>query len=529
MNKVAIKSYWNHKVLNELTGRSFYNALVTYVILFKLLGLKSGDKIVVLTKDIEQMSLLLLASYITGIEILVSSTEDTEKDITARIIAFFPKVIFCERRAYEQLEKDIDQFRSIPSLKAILTTGVVLSNNVKFDMHMTRNQIYELVINDINRIIFIDDRDEFLRNYSDVMLGDSLVKGTVHYLSDSSVEFQRQIKCWIDNSHKDFVDNTEIGSLHSSGVSLNIDLQKNPYILMKLLIKSIRILESPEADTIIFDSEQFMQFWKEEIETIKQHPFKNYYYSKYPRLYKRYVENTFVKRLGKFKELIIINPDFSKNILNLLGKSKLPVSTLTILRRQWEPSFYNQKGKDLASNNGVALRNISTGMYTIEKNITTIPDGFWNWIKKIFSCEYNKKISIKNHLKGYTVDSIGDYFATDIEEKFIASPLIKDATFATIKGENYIFIEPNYNEADLFALDLGDYSELEDDFQIVTNMINKTLPKSLKISKITIVDNDTLIKSKNGKTKKYLYRGLLASSSYYTSISTLKTNPLSVL
>ena len=93
--------------------------------------------------------------------------------------------------------------------------------------------------------------------------------------------------------------------------------------------------------------------------------------------------------LGKFKELIIVNPDFSKTILSLLGKSNLPVSTLTILRDEYDPSFYNCKGNDLDKSNGIALRNVEGKGVYIEKQLIIHPASLIDWIKKLCYINYN--------------------------------------------------------------------------------------------------------------------------------------------
>jgi len=508
MNTAFIKQYWNNKVLNDLTGREFSNSLAIYVLMFKLLKFERNDKIVVFTKSIESMSLLMFASYICKLKILILN-EDNEKDTASRIIAFFPKAIFCERGLFNKLEEDLEKFNSIPSLQLILTTGVVLSDNVIFELHSTKDKSHLSIIKDVNGIVFINDINSFINNYSEILFSDTSSKLHVSYLSDSSVEFQKEIQYWADTAHKDFTDTTNIGSYYTNSVSLNMDIQKYPYILTKILMKNIRIDDS-QSDVHIFDSEHFEALWKELVEPVKQVLWRKVLYYKYPCLYRKYVEKTFKQKLGEFKEIIIINPSFSKNILNILGKSKLPVSTLTILRNEYDPSFYNNKGVDIASNNGTALRNISSDKVYLEKLVFSKPSNFWQRIKKFFGLSCLQIPIIKNYVTGYETDRIGDnVFATSIEEKFKSSSLVKDATFAIINDTNHILIEPDYDEADLFAIDLHDYSELEEDYKLITDLVNESLPTNLKISAITIVGKDGLIKSNTGNTKKYLYRGTL--------------------
>lgn len=504
-------TYWNHEVLNGLTGCTFLNSLVIYTTAFILLNIKKKDKIVIITDKIEQMSFLMLASYVSEVEILIINTEDHEKDITSRIVAFFPKAIFCERRdAYNKLEKDLENFHSIPSLEFILSTGVVLSNSIKFDLYLMKPTIkYFNIVEKINKMTFVEDLKSFIENESRLLDIDMSIKLRMRFLSDSSVNIQKLIQCWVDNKHVDFTENMILNDPCINGVNLNIRPQQYPYLVAKLLIKQIRILES-KADVYLFDSISFEEFWNDEIAILKENKWLNYLCIKFPFLYRKYIEIKMRKLMGKFKELIIINPTFSKTILSLLGKSNLPISTLTILRDEYDPAFYNCN-KDLAENNGLALRNVEGKGVCIEKQIITHPTSLLNWVKKLCYLRYNKTVITKNKIIGYDTDKLEhstlQFYANIIEEPFIANSLVKDAIYTELG--RCIYIEPNYEETDLIKMNVF---ELRIKLWIIVEEINKSLPESLQISKIELIDKRDLIKTKNGKTKKYFYRGPFSKS-----------------
>ena len=217
--------------------------------------------------------------------------------------------------------------------------------------------------------------------------------------------------------------------------------------------------------------------------------------------------------LGKFKELIIVNPTFSKYILRILGRSNLPVSTLTILRDEYDPAFYNCKGKNLDKSNGIALRNIEGKGVFIEKEIITHPTNPFKWVKKLFYPTYNVT---DNRIIGYDTDllSIGNdndlqFFATIIEDEFILSSLVNDAVYSQIDDSVIILIEPNNHELDLIKMDLSGLIPI---IRVIVDKVNQQLPESLQISDIRFVKHNDFVRSKTGKIKKYFYRGPISES-----------------
>ena len=497
---------WNQPVMNDLTGRSLINALFIYMYLFSRLGLKKGSKIVIITKDIEQMSLLLLSAYIKGLDVLVINTEDNEKSTASRIISFFPEVIFCERRSiYNELENDLENFHSIPTLKLILSTGVVLSNNIKFDLYLAKTINQYNIIRDDSSTMFTDNINDLISITSDIFsyTGDNKIQ--LCFTNDTSLDFEKLIKAWIDERHTDLLDH-----IGSNSISLNLNVQRYPYLLLKTLVKGIPIVEQ-NADVYLFDSESFEVLWNESIESVKQNKFRRILYLRIPFLYRWFVEKTIKHKLGKFNELIIINPEIPKNILNLLGKSKLPVSTITILRNEYDPAFYNRKGKDLATNDGLVLRNSvhSRPDVLIKKDIVLRPSSFFQWLKKLFGFSYLKKTYIQNKILGYQTDILpNNIFATDIESMFIACPLVKDAVCCRLEHQNQIFILLNDEEIELMSYDSYEINSI---LQTAIQNINKSLADQSKIYKLVLVDEKTLVKSNTGKVKKYLYRGMNAT------------------
>lgn len=362
------------KVTNSISGFPVLHIMTIirqYASIFNSLriGYTQNKNVLIILPNGMELIFLVLISMLKRLKVYVLSYNESLTNIKHIILLENIQVLITDEKKVKEFENTYNQsikdiFSFVFNLKTIFHPGYIFNGNVILQkvfyttdpVHTTKNLVKFANASQYQEM----EHSSFVEWYNKQSVNDfSLI--TFNNISDSTqnleyyevlstLRFNRGTMSVLEKKVQLLINNLK---LNTGRISLNLDYAKFMPLVVSIFSVDFEIeRDLTKSDIHVFDSKSFMNMWRRIISLNIYSTFWYKLYSISTFLYILYIRKRFKKRLGSFKNLIIIDDgSLPLTIKRLISKLRLPISIVTGVPENnylslWNTSnFHNTSGQ----------------------------------------------------------------------------------------------------------------------------------------------------------------------------------------